>query len=233
MKKLTTESFIETAHQIHNYAYNYSTVEYKNMRTKIEITCPIHGIFCQKPKDHIHQKQGCPKCSHNYPYSIADIRQKSKDLFGSKFFIETFESTKKSMDIFCCDHGRFTLKIAEVHFRKNSKGGCPGCCLEQRLENLKPGNISKVEKEWLDNLNVPLWQYKLLINNETFLADGFDPNTNTVYECYGSFWHGNPKIYPPKKINSKVGKTFGYLYDKTLRREEIIKTQYNLITKWI
>jgi hypothetical protein len=76
-------------------------------------------------------------------------------------------------------------------------------------------------------------QYKLNIEDKTFLVDGFDPETNTVYECYGSFWHGNPEKYKPTDINVKVGKMFGQLYEATIMRENIIKKEYHLVTKWV
>lgn len=233
MKKLTLESFKEKATNIHNNLYDYSKVEYKNMRSYITIICSTHGEFIQKAKDHVHQKQGCPKCSHNFPLTIADIQHKSKILYGDKYVINEFSGMKHSMSLTCKLHGEFTLKIAEVHLRNKGKGGCPTCCLEQRLENLKPGNISKVEKQWLDEMNVPFRQHKISICDKTFIVDGFDPNTNTVYECYGSFWHGNPEMYNADDLNTKVGKTFGELYQKTLERENLIKSKYMLVSKWV
>jgi hypothetical protein len=66
--------------------------------------------------------------------------------------------------------------------------------------------------------------------NNSFGVNGFDPATNTMYECHGSFWHGNPAKYSPEEVNTKVGKTFGALYQSTLIREDIIKKNYQLIT---
>lgn len=45
----------------HNNKYDYSLVKYIDMYTPIEIVCPIHGSFWQKPKDHIRYA-GCQKC---------------------------------------------------------------------------------------------------------------------------------------------------------------------------
>ena len=63
MKKLTTDLFISKARKIHGSKYDYSKVVYKNSQTKIEIICPIHGSFFQKPNNHIHGKKGCTKCN--------------------------------------------------------------------------------------------------------------------------------------------------------------------------
>ena len=137
---------------------------------------------------------------------------------------------KHSITIQCIDHSIFTLKMAEKHLERN--GGCPICWRNGRLENLKPGNISKLETKWLDSLNVPLRQHKLIIEGKTFLVDGFDPQSNTVYEFYGSFWHGNPVRYNLNDMNTVVGKTFGQLYNDTLTKEKILKLKHHLVTKW-
>lgn len=60
-KPLTTEEFIEKAKTIHGDKYDYSLVDYKDAKTKIEIVCPVHGVFKQKINDHLYGN-GCPIC---------------------------------------------------------------------------------------------------------------------------------------------------------------------------
>jgi len=57
--KNTKEEFINSANIIHNFKYKY-VGEYINNKTKIEIFCPEHGSFWQRPDNHLHSK--CPKC---------------------------------------------------------------------------------------------------------------------------------------------------------------------------
>ena len=49
MRKSTKE-FIEMSKLIHGDKYDYSLVDYKNNKTKVEIICKIHGIFYQTSK---------------------------------------------------------------------------------------------------------------------------------------------------------------------------------------
>ena len=63
LKKLNSNEFITKSNIIHDRKYNYSNAHYINTRTKIEIICPRHGIFSQKPNDHL-QGKGCPICNH-------------------------------------------------------------------------------------------------------------------------------------------------------------------------
>lgn len=55
-------SFVKEASLIHSDRYDYSTIKYVDTRTKIDIRCPVHGIFHQRPNDHL-QGHGCPKCA--------------------------------------------------------------------------------------------------------------------------------------------------------------------------
>jgi len=53
--------FAAMAKELHGDKYNYDNVSYIGYEDKVEIICPIHGSFFQKP--HIHlDKSGCPAC---------------------------------------------------------------------------------------------------------------------------------------------------------------------------
>ena len=53
--------FIEKAKAIHGDRFDYSNAVYCNARTKISVTCRLHGDFSQLPANHL--RQDCPKCS--------------------------------------------------------------------------------------------------------------------------------------------------------------------------
>ena len=57
----SSDEFIIKSNKVHNHKYNYSLSDYKNHSTKVEIICPIHGIFKQPPSDHM-RGIGCPSC---------------------------------------------------------------------------------------------------------------------------------------------------------------------------
>ncbi|WGZ93393.1 MAG: DUF723 domain-containing protein [Candidatus Thiothrix putei] len=62
-KKLTQESFIQKANEVHDNKYDYSKVEYTHSATKVEIICPIHGAFEQTSYNHL-RGSGCPHCGY-------------------------------------------------------------------------------------------------------------------------------------------------------------------------
>ena len=59
---LTTEDFILKSTLIHGDLYDYSLVNYTDSLSKVKILCSKHGLFKQSPSNHIHSRQGCPKC---------------------------------------------------------------------------------------------------------------------------------------------------------------------------
>lgn len=93
--------------------------------------------------------------------------------------------------------------------------GCPFCAV----------SISFVETIWLDDLQILKENRNkyIEINGKWFKPDGFDLEKKIIYEFYGDFWHGNPKIFPRDKINKRNGKTFGELYDKTIVRRQFVE----------
>lgn len=60
----TTENFIQRANLIHDDKYDYSLVNYTGVFNKVKIVCSKHGVFEQRPNDHLVKKNGCPKCKY-------------------------------------------------------------------------------------------------------------------------------------------------------------------------
>ena len=64
-KRLTICDCIERFREIHGDKYDYSKMDYINIRTKVCIICPEHGEFWQTPQKHM-SGQGCPKCKRSH-----------------------------------------------------------------------------------------------------------------------------------------------------------------------
>ena len=61
VKNYTTEEFVEIVNKIHNGFYDFSNVVYTNNRNKVEVRCPVHGIFHATPKV-LMRGCGCSLC---------------------------------------------------------------------------------------------------------------------------------------------------------------------------
>ena len=143
MKKLTTEQFIEKAKLKHKNKYDYSLVNYKSGRSRIDIICLEHGKFKQIARNHL-VGHGCPVCyKESSIITLNDFIDKAKNIHGDKYDYKLvcYKNNRTKVDIICKEHGVFK-QIANYHIRGS---GCPVC------------NESKGEKEvakWLDKNNI-------------------------------------------------------------------------------
>lgn len=165
-KRRTTEEFINLAKDKHGDKYDYSLVQYKNKETKVEIICPIHGVFHQQPNLHL-MGSGCPKCSYIYR---GNLFKKSLDKFilesnkvHNNFYsydkFEYIDSHVKSI-INCPIHGDFEQKPND---HLNGKG-CPKCNMSHLEREVyyflsKNGINFEIQKkfDWLDKMSLDFY----------------------------------------------------------------------------
>jgi hypothetical protein len=63
-KSLDDSDFIAKSNFVHLNKYDYTQVNYVNNKTKVNIICPTHGLFSQRPSDHM-SGNGCPTCNES------------------------------------------------------------------------------------------------------------------------------------------------------------------------
>lgn len=129
--------------EIHGQKYDYSKSIYLNAKTKVIITCPVHGDFFQTPDSHI-RKSGCPKCKIDNARIINmsnkfEFENKALIIHENKYNYSKFNyvSSRYKSIIICPIHGDF-LTNANDHL---SGCGCPKCADEKRLEFQKNNAI--------------------------------------------------------------------------------------------
>lgn len=98
-------TFSEKANFVHENKYDYSLIDYKNSHTSIKIICKKHGIFEQKPWNHLNG-MGCSLCSKNKQsnnnkenFRIRKIRDQIKNDYCKKNNIRLFR-IKYDDDVF-------------------------------------------------------------------------------------------------------------------------------------
>jgi hypothetical protein len=207
----------------HGDKYDYSKMFYIKMKERVTIICRKHSIeFLQSPEKHLLSKTGgCPECNSMGKGVLGkdNFIKKSIKKHGDVYdYINViYIDSKTKVKIICRKHGQFEM-VPNSHL---SGRGCPIC----------NRNGSILENRWLDELNIsPEYrQYKI----SRYYVDGFDPETKTIYEFYGDFWHGNLSKYNSDDINNVIDDTFGSLYKKTLEREDYLKSLgYKIISIW-
>jgi hypothetical protein len=226
-QRFSTQDFIEKSKSIHNDRYDYSLVDYVTARMPVKIICPQHGKFEQIPD--VHMRGGnCYKCrnifiGNKFRLNLNDFLERAAKVHGRKYdySLVAYETAREPIDIICPTHGVFQ-QLPDTHLNRGS--GCPRC-----------GDRWQMQNTWLDSLGVlddaKHRQVPLNILGRKYIVDGYDPETKTVYEFWGSYYHGHPDLFPDGKTFYNV--PFKELYEKTLaKREIIISGGYMLIEIW-
>lgn len=210
--RVNTEKFIEKARKVHGGKYDYSKTNYVNKRTKVIITCPIHGDFLQNPHLHISNGCGCPKCGEEKVSQHLDCsynprktkEQFQKDLdekFGGIYeIVGEYTNNKTHTEIYC--HKKYKDGKEHGVFRSRPDGlinghGCPKCSHQ----------TSSAENE--------IFEY-----------------IKTVY-C-GTVVHNNRIILRGKEIDIYLPELkIGFEYDGLIWHSEDYKGRYNLLEKML
>lgn len=216
---LGSDTFIKRARFVHGNLYGYDSVEYINFITPTNIRCFQHGIFMQRPGNHL-AGEGCIKCR---PMPQMEFIRRSLEKHGDRYdySLVNYIGSKHDVIVICKKHGLFEQR-ADAHM---DGSGCPRCVK----------SVSIMELKWLKSLNCTTLERQATktINGKRFRFDGFDPITNTVYEFYGDYWHGNPTKFKPEDINPASKYTFGELYDNTMKREASLRAAgYKIVSIW-
>ena len=121
----TTPEFIDKANSIHNNKYSYDKANYVNTKTKVTITCPVHGDFEQIPNSHL-AGNGCDSCDlEKRTHSVYNFLSLARQVHGDLYDYSNIDYTKRldKVKIICSKHGEFWQTPAN-HLNGQ---GCPNC----------------------------------------------------------------------------------------------------------
>ena len=121
------KSFEIKANDIHNNKYSYD--DYIDSHTKIDITCPIHGIFKQLPKNHLNLSHGCPRCSTSKGESEVRkvLEQNNIEYIDQYTFEDCINKSKLKFDFYLPEHNTCIEYDGIQHFKPiNRFGGYEG-----------------------------------------------------------------------------------------------------------
>jgi len=110
--KKSKNDFISECNIIYNNYFDYSQMgDYINSYTKIKIICPKHGVFKQKPSEHL-KGIGCKRCNYNKVYTTKDFIIKSNIIHNNyyDYTLTNYINTNTKVKIICKKHGIFEQK---------------------------------------------------------------------------------------------------------------------------
>ncbi len=143
-----TELFISKARKLHGDLFDYSLVDYKTTKDKVDIKCFKHGLFQQTPNAHL-VGHGCPICcDENLTYLLRSSKEefveKAVKLHGEKYDYSEVEYHTSIVKVIikCKEHGAF-LQRPVSHIVGQ---GCPSCA-KIGFDPLKEGFVYLLDSD--------------------------------------------------------------------------------------
>lgn len=201
-RNVTTEMFIKKCKEVHGDRYNYSLVDYKNIKTKVKIICKIHGIFESFPTNHLNKKQNCGKCTGRYT-NTEEFIEKSNNIHNYiyDYSLVNYKNSYTKIKIICKEHNKIFKQTPHDHLSGNR---CP-LCKESKGESeitifLKNKNIKYITQYRFNNCK----------HKRKLPFDFYLPEYNTCIEYDGhqhfniiEYW-GGEKEFEKIKIRDKI-----------------------------
>jgi hypothetical protein len=193
------EDFIKRSNIIHNNKYTYDKVIYVRAKSKVMITCPIHGDFPQKPNDHLCG-YGCIKCSGRYSKKDEFIQNANK-IHNNKYeySLVEYKNNKTKVKIICKEHGIFEQR-PDNHIHGYGCFYCNESLGEKKIRKFLTDNNIRYEYqktfEGCKNINYLLFDFYLSDYNICIEFDGEQHYTPI------DFFGGKKGLYYRKKLDN-------------------------------
>lgn len=133
--------------------------EFHNIHEKLEMFCPVHGVFRQSLVQN-EKSKGCPQCSREKGGRSRSLGyDKAKEIVESAGYelpCQPYRNNRTKMDIVCKKHGVFHMTINDINRGRH----CPACSREQASLKMSregsplwKGGISPLEKQLRESLS--------------------------------------------------------------------------------
>lgn len=182
-------AFEDKANKLHNYRYNYEKSEYVSAKTKLVITCPIHGDFKQTPTCHL-SGSGCKECGKLIAHdknrkTVINFITEANEKYDNYYIYNKIKyiNNKTPIIITCPIHGDFETT---PHSHLYNDRGCKQCY----INNHPPKDFyNKIEQIYGATYDTSKVQYT-----------GSKNKIELVCNIHGSFF-----ISPNKALRRKTG----------------------------
>lgn len=199
-----------------NHKHEWKSAVYSRIKT----VCPFCTHKTTKPLP-------CENVAYKFPHLINEYHQ---TLNGDDSLKDFYPGSSKRVWWICNKGHEWQTAIANRC--KMNGTNCRICSSALTYSKKSLQWLSYLELRY-KNIQHALNNSEYKIPNSRYFADGYDPDSNTVFEFHGDFWHGNPKKYNADCINPITQTTFGVLYEKTMtKRTWILSNGYNYVECW-
>jgi len=177
-RRLGVAEFVKRSREIHGLKYDYEFVKYISNNKKVEIICNDHGVFKQRPCDHL-DNHGCPMCAQNQKLTTSEFIKRSIIKHGNTYDYSksTYVTGRDKITIICHEHGAFN-QTASDHL---SGRGCNKCMILESdpIKDIKH-LLTSYDISFRENDRSLIKPYEI---------DLYLPNYKFGIEFHGLFWH--------------------------------------------
>lgn len=187
----STESFINSAKQLHGDNYDYSKTVYVKKSEKVIVVCKKHGDFFVTPGNHIYNKQGCRQCYIDRKHSnLETFITKAREIHGDKYDYSKsiYVKAHSKLIVICPEHGEFTI---DPHHHKLGVG-CYHCGREKIVASRQYDQETFITKARA--VHGDLYDYSKVVYDKS--------NIKVILVCPV---HGEFSIRPADHVNQKQG----------------------------
>ena len=119
---ITSKEIVRRFKEVHGDRYDYSRVEYRGSKIKVEVICKAHGSWLITPSNHKNGR-GCPNCKSLLTQD--QFLEKAKAKHGDRYDYtqSVYVHSQTKVKIGCSEHGIFE----QTPFSHLQGQGCPVC----------------------------------------------------------------------------------------------------------
>lgn len=191
-RRKSEEEFISAATDLHHGYYTYCNIDYIDLKTKVSITCPVHGEFFQAPQQHV-KGSGCPACagdqtSQRRLSDTVEFVQKAVALKGDAYdyHLVEYKHCRSKVSIICREHGVFQ-QTPSAHLAGNE---CPAC-VSYGYNTSKPGCVYLLQSGDITKVGITNRTPQVRAKKVSF-------SSGRAFEAIEAFWFDDGAL--PRKI---------------------------------
>ncbi len=153
----TTEEFIRRSTKLHKGRYDYSKTSYVKNSQLVNIICPSHGLFSQKPVDHLSGK-GCSNCVTKSKGEDTIYEYLVRNAIEFKRQVKLFGCKRKKLLPFDFGIYKNNILLGLIEFNGKQHYGIGGWTnnlirLEKELRETQERDV--IKKNFCDTNNIP------------------------------------------------------------------------------
>lgn len=221
--RLTTKQFIKRAKLIHGEYYDYNLVKYHDYYTPVDIICPMHGVFSQKPANHL-SGNGCSNCKRSKEeVKIINYLKLHKIPFITQHKIDQ-DNVRMYCDFYLPNHNTIIEYDGFQHYLPVTFGGTKDTDIFDAIKKFK--NIlyrDELKDKYAKSNNLRIIRIPFWLTSAKVLKN---INSKTLEDTCKAYTLNKNRKYFIENVDTLIQKIHSYKYIKEYFSIEDLKDYY-------